>query len=73
MLKERKPDLIIGSHPFPMIALSTLKNKYPYRNAFNIFFVPPLISVLTDYTAHSTYIQDEIDILLLGVNMEKKD
>ena len=43
LLKESKPDLIIGTHPFPMIALSTLKKKYPYRNAFNSFFVPPLI------------------------------
>ena len=66
LLKERKPDLIIGTHPFPMIALSTLKKKYPYRNAFNSFFVPPLISVLTDYTAHSTYIQNEIDYYIAG-------
>ena len=66
LLKERKPDLIIGTHPFPMIALSTLKKKYPYRNAFNSFFGPPLISVLTDYTAHSTYIQDEIDYYIAG-------
>ena len=66
LLKERKPDLIIGTHPFPMIALSTLKKKYPYRNAFNSFFVPPLISVLTDYTAHSTYIQYEIDYYIAG-------
>ena len=66
LLKERKPDLIIGTHPCPMIALSTLKKKYPYRNAFNSFFVPPLISVLTDYTAHSTYIQDEIDYYIAG-------
>ena len=66
LLKESKPDLIIGTHPFPMIALSTLKKKYPYRNAFNSFFVPPLISVLTDYTAHSTYIQDEIDYYIAG-------
>ena len=66
LLKESKPDLIIGTHPFPMIALSTLKKKYPYRNSFNSFFVPPLISVLTDYTAHSAYIQDEIDYYIAG-------
>lgn len=66
LLKEKKPDLIIGTHPFPMIALSTLKKKYPYRNSFNSFFIPPLISVLTDYTAHSAYIQDEIDYYISG-------
>lgn len=66
LLKTSKPDLIIGTHPFPMIALSTLKKKYPYKNNYNNFFVPPLISVLTDYTAHSTYIQDEIDYYVAG-------
>ena len=27
LLNECKPDLIIGTHPFPMIALSTLKKN----------------------------------------------
>ena len=66
LLKDSKPDLIIGTHPFPMIALSTLKKKYPDNNIFSSFYIPPLISVLTDYTAHSTYIQDEIDYYIAG-------
>lgn len=79
LLDKSKPDLIIGTHPFPMIALSTLKkhtNSYKkhensilydtiYRNYYNIS-VPPLITVLTDYTTHSTWIQNEIDYYIAG-------
>ena len=76
LLKESSPDLIIGTHPFPMIALSTLK-KYTYKsNIANIsdafhkhykdIYVPPMISVLTDYTTHSTWIQNEIDYYIVG-------
>ncbi len=79
LLKESNPDLIIGTHPFPMIALSTLK-KYTNKNtdlsnlnlsdAFHKHYkdvtVPPMISVLTDYTTHSTWIQNEIDYYIVG-------
>ena len=79
LLDKSKPDLIIGTHPFPMIALSTLKkhtnacknhensilhdtlHKYYYNLS-----VPPLITVLTDYTTHSTWIQNEIDFYIAG-------
>lgn len=74
LLYDSKPDLIIGTHPFPMIALSTLKknnNSYPLSlsESFNkpaIVDVPPMISVLTDYTTHSTWIQNEIDYYIVG-------
>ncbi|WP_297134781.1 MGDG synthase family glycosyltransferase [Terrisporobacter sp.] len=79
LLDNTKPDLIIGTHPFPMIALSTLK-KYSelYSNSESSSFteaihkyyhnlkVPPLITVLTDYTTHSAYIQNEIDYYIAG-------
>ena len=74
LLNNSKPDLIIGTHPFPMIALSTLKkNKNIHsfnRNeilhkSINIT-IPPMISVLTDYTTHSTWIQNEIDYYIVG-------
>ena len=79
LIEVKKPDLIIGTHPFPMIALSTLKkhtnacknhensilhdtlHKYYYNLS-----VPPLITVLTDYTTHSTWIQNEIDFYIAG-------
>ena len=77
LLKDSKPDVIIGTHPFPMIALSTLKkHKDTYggstnlgdtfnKNHYNID-VPPMISVLTDYTTHSTWIQNELDYYIVG-------
>ncbi|HSQ88962.1 MGDG synthase family glycosyltransferase [Romboutsia sp.] len=77
LLKNSKPDVIIGTHPFPMIALSTLKkhqNSYSsptnFGDTFNKHYydidVPPMISVLTDYTTHSTWIQNEIDYYIVG-------
>ncbi len=80
---NKKPDLIIGTHPFPMIALSTLKNnckiynesepgsftesiyKY-YEKYYENLNIPPLMTVLTDYTTHSAYIQNEIDYYIAG-------
>ncbi len=79
LLDESKPDLIIGTHPFPMIALSTLKkhtNDYKKNDYIRIhdtlhkdyanLTVPPLVTVLTDYTTHSTWIQNEIDYYIAG-------
>ncbi|MGL5346394.1 MAG: MGDG synthase family glycosyltransferase [Peptostreptococcaceae bacterium] len=76
LLNEKKPDLIIGTHPFPMIALSTIKKSYnvsPTSHLTESFHrhntkvdVPTMISVLTDYTTHSTWIQNEIDYYIVG-------
>lgn len=77
LLKDSQPDLIIGTHPFPMIALSTLKkSSHTYKNSTNLgdtfikhnssVNVPPMISVLTDYTTHSTWIQNEINYYIVG-------
>lgn len=77
LLKDSQPDLIIGTHPFPMIALSTLKkSSNTYKNSTNLgdtfikhnssVNVPPMISVLTDYTTHSTWIQNEINYYIVG-------
>lgn len=77
LLNTTKPDLIIGTHPFPMIALSNLKkNTYvdelPYspNDHFHKYYydlkVPPMMSVLTDYTTHSTWIQNELDYYIVG-------
>ncbi|MEG0844525.1 MAG: glycosyltransferase [Romboutsia sp.] len=79
LLDAKKPDLIIGTHPFPMIALSTLK-KYSelysdfesssFTETIHKYYknlnVPPLITVLTDYTTHSAYIQNEITYYIAG-------
>lgn len=74
LLNDSKPDLIIGTHPFPMIALSTLKKHSDgssdhglhLGDHHNSIDVPPMISVLTDYTTHSTWIQNEIDYYIVG-------
>ena len=74
LLNESTPDLIIGTHPFPMIALSTLKKNNNIHSLIRseIFYkstkvdIPPMISVLTDYTTHSTWIQNEIDYYIVG-------
>ncbi len=77
LLNDSNPDVIIGTHPFPMIALSTLKkSKSNYNGSTNLgdtfhkhhynINVPPMISVLTDYTTHSTWIQNEIDYYIVG-------
>ena len=79
LIEIKKPDLIIGTHPFPMIALSTLKrNSISYANNESNTFteslhkyyenlnIPPLGTVLTDYTTHSAYIQNEIDYYIAG-------
>lgn len=74
LLNESRPDLIIGTHPFPMIALSTLKknNNIHSLSRSESFYkstkvdIPPMISVLTDYTTHSTWIQNEIDYYIVG-------
>lgn len=82
LLLDEKPDVIIGTHPFPMIALSTLKKQCSHHaisntvfhsslndkfvSYFNINQFPTLISVLTDYTTHSTWIQNELDYYIVG-------
>ena len=79
LIEVKKPDLIIGTHPFPMIALSTLRKHSQlsknnelstFTESFHKYYqnldIPPLITVLTDYTTHSAYIQNEIDYYIAG-------
>ncbi len=79
LVELENPDLIIGTHAFPMIALSNLKkySQLPAANESRVFAeglhkyydnlnIPPLMTVLTDYTTHSAYIQNEIDYFVVG-------
>ena len=79
LVEIKKPDLIIGTHAFPMIALSTLKKHSQlhtdgetntFAEGFHKYYedlnIPPLMTVLTDYTTHSAYIQNEIDYYIAG-------
>jgi len=58
LINKVQPDAIIGTHPFPLMAVSNLKKN-------NIIDIP-IISILTDYTIHSTWIQDEVDSYIVG-------
>lgn len=58
LVDNLKPDVIIGTHPFPLMALM----KYKDRGRIDV----PVISVLTDYTAHPLYIQKNIDAYIVG-------
>lgn len=78
LIAKEHPDLIIGTHAFPLVALSKLKkvargeeleddfDEFVAKSQEDIYPFPPLVSVLTDYTAHSTYLQDEIDFYICG-------
>lgn len=64
LIIEKKPEAIIGTHPFPLMAVSKLKEK----NIINI----PIISILTDYTIHSTWVQNEVDSYIVGDEFVKQ-
>lgn len=58
LVQNSKPDAIVGTHPFPLMALM----KYKEQGRINI----PVISILTDYTAHPLYIQKYIDAYVVS-------
>ncbi|AOT69092.1 MGDG synthase family glycosyltransferase [Geosporobacter ferrireducens] len=57
LIDDFKPDVIVCTHPFPAEALSVLKRK----NKINI----PIISILTDYAIHPSWINKEVDYYIL--------
>ena len=74
LLNESTPDLIIGTHPFPLLALSSLKkhSNIPSLRRRERFYNPtkvdiqPMKYVLTDYTTHSKWFQNENDYYIVG-------
>lgn len=58
LIEDTNPDAIIGTHPFPTMSLM----KYKELGMIDI----PIISLLTDYTAHPAYIQKNIDAYIAG-------
>jgi len=58
LIEELQPDAVIGTHPFPTMALM----RYKENGLVNI----PVVSVLTDYTAHPSYIQKNVDAYIVG-------
>lgn len=58
LVENMEPNVIIGTHPFPLMALM----KYKAKGSIGV----PVISVLTDYTAHPIYIQQGIDAYVIA-------
>ncbi len=56
LLRDFQPDVIVSTHPFPSAVISRMK-----RNGLTI----PLCTVITDYDAHSAWIQAETDSYLV--------
>lgn len=89
LIAKEKPDIVISTHAFPIVALSRIKRAYrgviddPDESIINdlfdedddveeISFFPILISVLTDYTAHASYLQNEVDYYICGDDYVKE-
>jgi processive 1,2-diacylglycerol beta-glucosyltransferase len=58
LIEDTKPGAIVGTHPFPIMALM----KYKEQGTINI----PVISVLTDYSIHPAHVQENIDAYIAG-------
>ena len=53
ILEEKKPDLLVCTHPFPAGAAALLKR----RSKMNI----PIVGVITDFAVHSLWVYPQID------------
>jgi processive 1,2-diacylglycerol beta-glucosyltransferase len=58
LVQDTNPNAIIGTHPFPLMAIM----KYKERGVIDA----PILSVITDYTAHPAYMQKNIDAYITG-------
>ncbi|MBK5252615.1 MAG: glycosyltransferase [Peptostreptococcaceae bacterium] len=58
IIQEQKPDLIIGTHPFAVKLIGTLKK--------NSLIETPFISIVTDFEAHQAYIDQNVDAYVTG-------
>jgi processive 1,2-diacylglycerol beta-glucosyltransferase len=59
IIAQLKPDMIVCTHPFPNIIVSRLK-----RAGLSV----PLFTVITDYDAHGTWIDPEVDKYLVSTD-----
>ena len=64
LIGELKPDFIISTHPFAIPLLGSLKRK-----GLNI----PVMSIVTDFKAHFSYIDKNIDYYITGSNYTKNE
>ncbi|KWX74281.1 MGDG synthase family glycosyltransferase [Paenibacillus jilunlii] len=59
IMKQLKPDIIVCTHFIPSAVVSRLKRLDPA-------FKAPLVTVITDYDAHATWISPEVDRYLVS-------
>lgn len=62
VIRQLKPDMIVCTHPFPNIVISRLK-----RLGLDI----PLYTLITDYDAHGTWINPEVNKFLVSTSKVK--
>lgn len=58
LIEDFNPDIFIATHPFPTEMLSILKSKHKINN--------PIISILTDYAPHSSWLHPCIDAYIVS-------
>ncbi len=59
IVRQLKPDVIVCTHFIPGAVVSRLKRLDPTLNV-------PLVTVITDYDAHATWISPEVDLYLVS-------
>ncbi len=58
LIQQEQPDYIVGTHPFPVMAISQLKESG--------YTVIPLYAIVTDYTVHSAHIAKEVNAYIVA-------
>lgn len=58
LIDSHEPSLIVGTHPFPLMAAARLKEMGLIKI--------PIIAVMTDYTTHAAWVKAGIDAYIVG-------
>jgi len=58
LMEEFDPDILICTHPFSTEMVSVMKNKYKTNT--------PVISIITDYYSHSSWLHSNIDAYVVS-------
>lgn len=64
-IREINPDIIVGTHAFAVALVTKLKHKGKLDTKF--------ISIITDFKAHSAYVDNTVDAYITGSQYTKED
>ncbi|HEX3015263.1 MAG TPA: glycosyltransferase [Desulfobacteria bacterium] len=64
LIEAEEPDVVMCTHPFPLSVLARLKSN----GRINV----PLVAVITDFSIHSFWLYDNVDMFVVGVPELKK-